>query len=122
MARKEQIKRGTKRRFEIYITDLAGNAQDPDSCYVFFEKEGSYGYDSPSPRYTCSKTGAVGYWGADIPINNSMTLGDWIANFNWYTAAEGWNSQQINFVIIETRRPYINQDHNTIAPNKKVVE
>lgn len=118
---KEEIKRGTKRWFEVYITDLSGNPQDPDSCYVFFEKQGGYGYDSPSPKYTCSKT-TTGYWGANILISESMTLGDWVANFNWYTPLEGWNSSQFLFTVIEARRPYINRDHRTIAPNTKVIE
>lgn len=119
---KEEVYRGTKRRFEIFITDLDGNAQDPDECYVFFEKQGSYGYDSPSPKYACKKTGTTGFWGADIAISESMTLGDWIANFNWYTPLEDWNSSQFAFVVADKRRPWINRDHRTIAPNKQVIE
>jgi len=119
---KQKIDRGTKRRFEILITDLDGNPQDPDQCYVFFEKQGMYGYDSPSPTYTCSKTGTTGYWGADIAISESMTLGDWVANFNWYTSLGGWNSSQYTFIIVDTRRPWVNRDHRTIAPNTSVVE
>ena len=119
---KEKIDRGTKRRFEIYITDLSGNPQDPDECYVVLFKEGSYAYDSPSPRYACNKTGDTGYWGADIFISESMTLGDWIAEYEWYTPLEGWNTSKFNFIIQDKRRPWINRDPNTIAPNVKVEE
>jgi len=119
---KEKIDRGTKRRFEVYITDLDSNPQDPNECYVILVKQGSYSYDSPSPRYACKKTGTTGYWGADIRISTSMTLGDWNAEFEWYTPLEGWNGSKFPFTISDARRPYINRDPATIAPNVKVEE
>ena len=117
----DEIERGNKRRFEIYITDLDGNPQDPDSCTVQFFKQGMYGYDSPSAKYPCVKTGTTGYWGADVLISRSMTLGDWLAEFDWILNGES-NGANFRFIIKEARRPYINRDPRTIAPNTKVVE
>lgn len=117
----EKVERGYKRRFEVYITDLDGNAQDPDSCTVQFFKQGMYTYDSPSPKYTCANTGAVGYWGADVFITRSMTLGTWLAEFDW-KSNQDLNGAPFEFIVKESRRPFINRDPRTIAPNVKVVE
>ena len=122
MVVKEKVDRGTKRRFEVDITALDGTTpQDPDECYVTFYKEGMYGYDSPSRRYACHKTGGVGTWGDDIQLSPSMTLGDWVATFEWLLLGE-WNSSNFLFTVQDKRRPWINRDPNTIAPNVRVVE
>lgn len=122
MVIKEKIDRGTKRRFETYITALDGTTpQDPDECYVTLYKQGMYTYDSPSQRYTCRKTGDVGTWGTDIRLSSSMTLGDWVATFEWVLAGD-WNSSNFLFTIKDIKRPWINRDPDTIAPNVKVVE
>ena len=118
----EKVERGVRRRFEVYITDLAGNPQDPDSCTVQFFKQGMYTYDSPSPKYTCANTGDVGYWGADVLISRSMTLGNWLAEFDWIKAGQEPNGANFLFIVEESRRPFINRDPRTIAPNVKVVE
>ena len=117
----DKVERGVKRRFEVYITDLSGNAQDPDTCTVQFFKQGMYGYDSPSPKYTCANTGGVGYWGADVLISRSMTLGTWLAEFDWDKNGDK-NGANFEFIVKEARRPFINRDPRTIAPNVKVVE
>lgn len=119
---KEKVERGVRRRFEVYITDLDGNAQDPDACNIYFEKQGMYGYDSPSKTYACSKTGSTGYWGADIWIPESMTLGDWLAHFEWTKTGQAPNGARFEFTVIDKVRPYINRDPRTIAPNVKVIE
>ncbi|GAH84389.1 unnamed protein product, partial [marine sediment metagenome] len=40
----QKVTRGTLKRFEVYITDLEGNPQDPDMCVVSLIKQGEYGY------------------------------------------------------------------------------
>ena len=121
---KEIVYRGENkpRRFEVYITSLDGETpQDPDSCTVQFFKVGTYGYDSPSPKYTCSKVGTTGYWGADVALSNSMTLGDWLAEYEWVVGGVT-NGAGFEFTVKEARRPYIHKDPNLIAPTVKVEE
>ena len=118
---KERVDRGFVRRFEVYITGLNGETQDPDECYCQLFKQGMYTYDSPTKKFTCNKVGDRGYWGADIPLPSSLTLGDWLAKFTWRKESD-WNGSQFLFTVIDQRRPYINRDPDTIAPNTKVVE
>lgn len=115
---KEEVSRGTRKRFEVYITDLADNAQDPDSCIVLLEKSGEYSYDSPRGPYTCSKTGTTGYWGADVNLSDSMTLGDWTAKFTWLIGTV-YDGEDFEFTVIDKRRPFISQ--RDAAPNVEVV-
>ena len=105
---KEKAHRGTRRLFEVFITDLNGNGQDPDSCEVMMEKSGEYSYDSPRGPFTCSKTGATGYWGCYWTVPGSITLGDWVAKFVW--AASGvMGDAEMLFVIEDLKRPFIHK-------------
>jgi len=113
----QKIARGTLKRFEIYITDLEGNAQDPDTCVVTHIKQGEYGYDSPRGPYACSKR-ITGYWYADVPLSSSMTLGNWVAHFIWEKSSVE-DSAYFNFIVIDMVRPYINQTN--IPPNVGIV-
>ncbi len=119
----QKIARGTLKRFEIYITDLEGNAQDPDACEVTHIKQGEYGYDSPRGPYACSKRN-TGYWYADVPLLSSMTLGNWVANFEWakkdpVTKKDVKDAAYFNFIVVDMVRPYINQTN--IPPNVGIV-
>uniref|UniRef100_A0A6M3MBJ7 Uncharacterized protein n=1 Tax=viral metagenome TaxID=1070528 RepID=A0A6M3MBJ7_9ZZZZ len=116
---KQEIARGTRKQFEVYITDTSGSAQDPDSCSVSLVKTGEYSYDSPQGPYTCAKTGETGYWGAVVQLSDSITLGDWVARFTWIVSGVS-NDEDFPFVIIDKVRPYINQ--YPLPPNVKVVE
>jgi len=115
---KEEVTRGTRKTFTVYITDSLGNAQDPNSCTLTLVKEGEYGYDSPLGPYTCSKVGATGYWGADILLRDTMTLGDWVAVFDWVTSVE-FDSEEWSFTVVDKRRPWINKRPTPV--NVKVV-
>jgi len=119
----DKVTRGTRKRFEIYITDLGGSAQNPDTCVVYLIKQGEYGYDSPKGPYTCENTsppGEEGYWGADIDLSASMTLGNWIAHFNW-TRTGVEDSGFFGFIVEDKIRPWINKPASTIPPNVEVV-
>lgn len=114
----EKVTRGTRKRFEVYITDLAGNAQDPDECEVILVKQGEYSYDSPKGPYACSKVGNTGYWGADVALSSSMTTGNWIAQFSWITLGVE-DGAQFGFIVEDKIRPFINKIG--IRPNVEVV-
>lgn len=103
---KEEVQRGSRKRFECYITDLATppNPQNPDSCQVRLEKCGDYAPESPTIWYTCSQTGTDGYWGADVFIPRSWTLGDWIARFRWYISGVE-DGEVFEFVLIRKDKP-----------------
>jgi len=116
----QKITRGTLKRFEVYITDLEGNAQDPDTCEVTLIKQGEYGYDSPKGPYACSKTGNTGYWGADVYLSESMTLGNWVAHFDWL-ADSVEDSAYFDFIVVDKIRPYISRYGPGIRPNVEVV-
>ena len=117
----QKVTRGTRKRFEVYITDLGGSAQDPaGGCVVKLIKQGEYSYDSPKGPYTCSKTGATGYWGADVYLSKSMTLGNWVAHFTWAAIVGGpEDSAYFNFIIEDKIRPYINKPN--LRPNIEIV-
>ncbi|KKM84927.1 hypothetical protein LCGC14_1294210 [marine sediment metagenome] len=116
----DKIYRGTRKRFEVYITDLGGSAQDPDTCEVTLIKEGEYSYDSPKGPYACSKVGNVGYWGADVDLSASMTLGNWTANFDW-VAGGVEDDAFFGFIVEDKVRPFINRRASQIPPNVEVV-
>lgn len=118
---KEGVTRGTRKRFETYITDLDGNGQDPDSgsCKVAFTKSGEYTYDSPQGPFACKSTGAVGWWGYDWYMPDSITLGDWIARFTW-TVNEVPDAEDFLFTIVDLDRPWLNR--RKVAPATQVVE
>ncbi|GAH74936.1 unnamed protein product, partial [marine sediment metagenome] len=105
----QKVTRGTLKRFEVYITDLEGNPGDPDKCAVKLIKQGEYSYDSPKGPYTCSEIitdPPSGYWYADVALSSSMTLGNWIANFEWEN--EGvWDAAYFDFIVVDMVRPYI---------------
>lgn len=113
----QKVTRGTLKRFEVYITDLEGNPQDPDICVVRLVKQGEYGYDSPKGPYACSKR-ITGYWYADVPLSGSMTLGSWVAHFDW-EKDDVEDSAYFNFIVVDMVRPYINQPN--LPPNVKIV-
>lgn len=107
---KEKAYRGTRRLFEVYITDLNGNPQDPDSCTVLMEKVGEYSYDSPRGPFTCNKTGSTGYWGYEWSLPESITLGDWVAKFGW-SASGNLGDAEMFFIIMDYKRPYIHKPY-----------
>lgn len=117
---KTKVNRGTRKRFEIFITDLNGNGQDPDAgtCELTFVKSGEYGYDSPRGPYECRKTGDTGYWGADIYLPSSMTLGDWVVRYTWQVGGVD-DAEDFEFTLGDADRPYISRTN--LAPNVKVV-
>lgn len=108
MVLKEKAYRGTRRLFEVIITDLDGNPQDPDSCQVIFQKIGEYSYDSPRGPFTCAKTGSTGYWGYHWSIPDSITLGDWVARFEW-SVLDAPGDTEMFFTLRDYIRPYLNQ-------------
>jgi len=114
----DEVTRGTRKTFTVYITDLDGNPQDPDSCTVTFVKAGEYGYDSPRGPYTCSKVGTTGYWGADVLLRDTMTLGDWVAVYAWYVSGVK-DGDEFPFIVVDKRRPWINTRPTPV--NVKVV-
>jgi len=113
----QKVTRGTLKRFEVYITDLEGNPQDPDMCVVRLIKQGEYGYDSPKGPYTCSER-TTGYWYADVPLSDSMTLGNWVANFDWEKSGVE-DAAYFDFIVVDKVRPYINRPR--LRPNVEVV-
>jgi len=117
----QKITRGTSKRFEVYITDLWGNPQypDTDTCFVTLIKQGEYGYDSPKGPYACSE-GAPGYMYADVALSDSMTLGNWVAHFNWLRESDE-DAAYFDFIVVDKIRPYISRYGPGIKPNVEVV-
>ena len=113
----QKVTRGTLKRFEVKITDLEGNPQNPDTCVIKLIKQGEYGYDSPKGPYACSER-TTGYWYADVPLSASMTLGNWVANFTWEKSGLN-DAAYFDFIVVDMVRPYINQSN--LPPNVKVV-
>ena len=109
MVLKQEAYRGTRRLFQILVTDLNGNPQDPDSMVVIFRKVGEYSYDSPQGPFTCLKTGGTGYWGYWWNIPESITLGDWVADFQWLATPPG--DGQMFFILKDYQRPYIHKPY-----------
>jgi hypothetical protein len=104
---KEEVERGTRKRFQTTITNLAGTPTDPSECYVRLEKVG-YNYSQPPTQwYTCSKVGTTGVWGADISIPDSLTLGDYLARFYWLISGTPDNDS-FEFVLIRKDKPWVN--------------
>jgi hypothetical protein len=101
---KERVSRGTRKRFYTTITDLSGIAVDPDYCWVKLIKSGAYGYDE-IPWVVCSKVGDTGVWGADIWLDETWTLGDWVARFKW-TKASVEDSDEFEFTLERKDKPY----------------
>ena len=122
MVIKEAVERGTRKRFQTTVTNLSGDATDPDTgtCYVRLEKTGSYDDGSPTEWYLCISVGTMGQWylctnvgaagtmgvfAADIWLENYMTLGDWLARFKWeIDGVEDVDS--FPFTIIRRDKPY----------------
>ena len=115
----QKVTRGTLKRFEVYITDLEGSPQYPDTCKVSLIKQGEYGYDSPKGPYTCSR-GALGYMYADAALSPSMTLGNWVANFEWEKDGIE-DAAYFDFIVVDKVRPYISKYGPGIRPNVEVV-
>ena len=113
MVIKEAVERGTRKSFQTTVTNLSGDATDPDTdtCYVRLEKTGSYDYGSPTEWHLCTNVGAagtMGQFGADIWLENYMTLGDWLARFKWeIDGAEDVDS--FPFTLIRRDKPYDNR-------------
>ena len=114
----QKVTRGTLKRFEVKITDLEGNLQTPETCRVKLIKQGEYSYDSPKGPYTCDEY-VLGYMYADIALSGSMTLGNWVANFEWKNDDDIWDAAYFDFIVVDMVRPYINQTN--IPPNVKIV-
>jgi len=114
MVVKESIERGTRKRFQMTITDLGGTPQDPNTgtCFVRLEKVGSYDYGSPTEWYLCSKVGGDGVFGADVWLNNYMTLGDWNTRFKWEMGVppdDYLDDDSFPFTVIRRDKPYDNR-------------
>ena len=109
MSVKEEVYRGTRKRFEVFITDLSDTATgvDPDSCEVRFWKQGTSQGDSPRGPYTCSKVGETGEWGADVFLSETMTLGDWVAEFTWKIGRKIDRAKNI-YTVADPVTPYQN--------------
>jgi len=107
---KEEVIRGSRKRFETTITDLWGNPENPDAgtAVVRLEKVGGYRFDSPSRWYPCVSVGGIGEFGADIWLQNSLTLGDWIARFRWEIAG-ALDYDSFEFVLIRKDQPWVNK-------------
>ncbi|GAG39091.1 unnamed protein product, partial [marine sediment metagenome] len=56
-----------------------------------------------------------GYMYADIALSSSMTLGSWVANFEWKNAVDVWDAAYFDFIVVDMVRPYINQPN--LPPN-----
>ena len=119
MVLKQTAYRGTRRIFEVYITDSQGNAQDPDSCRVTFQEKGAYSYDSPRGPFQCNKTGDTGYWGYTWAIPESITLGDWLAKFEWFINGAPAGDGELHFILKDLIRPYINKPY--LPANSEVI-
>lgn len=105
---KQEIIRGSRKRFQTTITDLDGNPQDPDAgtCYVRLEKVGGYDYDSPTQWYQCSNVGGTGVYGADVWLPESLTLGDWVARFTWkINGVDDYDS--FEFTLVRKDKPWV---------------
>ena len=105
---KTRVRRGTRKRFVVLITDQMGNPQDPTSCTVMLIKEGTRQDDSPVGPATCANVGAVGSWGASFNLTATMTLGDWVARFTWYVAGVQ-DGEDFEFVVEDLVQPYSDQ-------------
>ena len=110
MVIKEAIERGTRKRFRTTITNLSGEPEDPDidTCYVRLEKMGSYNAGSPTEWYLCSSVGTTGQFGADIWLENYLTLGDWLARFKWEIGGVE-DDDSFPFTLIRRDKPYDNR-------------
>ena len=108
---KEAIIRGSRKRFQTTITDLEGNPQDPYVCYVRLEKVGVYTYGSPTVWYECTIVGGdSGVVYADIWLNNSLTLGDWLARFKWSMVEDGdLDYDAFYFTLIRKDKPWVSK-------------
>ena len=115
----QKVTRGTLKRFEVYITDTVRtpSPQYPDTCEVKLIKQGEYSYDSPKGPYACSR-GDLGYMYADVALSASMTLGNWVANFEWKKDGVE-DAAYFDFIVVDMVRPYINQTN--IPPNVGIV-
>ncbi|MCK4266368.1 MAG: hypothetical protein KAX31_03745 [Thermoplasmata archaeon] len=107
MVVKEAFIRGSRKRFQTTVTDLSGNPQDPDAgtCFVRLEKVGSYDSGSPTPWVLCSSVGTTGQFGADIWLENYLTLGDWVARFRWKLGTVP-DVDAFYFTLIRKDKPY----------------
>jgi hypothetical protein len=101
---KTKVRRGTRRRFDVYITDQDGNAQNPDSCVVRLVKQGTRQDDSPIGPVTCALVGTTGHWGASIFLSDTMTLGEWVAKFTWFVSGNQ-DGEDFEFVIEDLAFP-----------------
>jgi len=110
MVVKEAVERGTRKRFQTTVTDLGGTAQNPDAgtCFVRLEKVGSYDHGSPTIWYPCSQVGGTGVFGADVWLENYLTLGDWLARFKWEIAGVE-DDDSFPFTLIRRDKPYDNR-------------
>jgi len=105
---KTRVTRGTRKRFDVLITDQDGNPQNPDSCSVMLIKEGMRQDDSPIGPATCANVGDIGEWGASFNLSETMTLGDWVARFTWYVAGIQ-DGEDFEFVVEDLVHPYKDQ-------------
>lgn len=106
---KQEFIRGSRKRFQTTITALSGAPEDPDTdtCFVRLEKGGTYNPDS-TPWHLCSPVGTTGEFGADIWLQNSLTLGDWVARFKWEIDGDE-DMDSFEFVLKRKDQPWVNK-------------
>jgi len=102
--------RGTRKRFTVFVTNLAGVAEDPDTCTCLLRKQGTNRGDSPKGPYPCSLVGDAGSgeYAADVNLSPSMTLGDWVATFTWKIGSHPAiiDAQPYLFTVTDLVTPY----------------
>lgn len=111
---KEEVERGTRKLFKTTLTDTSGNAQDPDTCQLRFEKVGSVYPNEASGWYSCSKISTTGVWGANVTLSDSMTLGDWLCRFYWVKDNIS-DHDSFEFVVIRKDEPW-NSSRGPVVP------
>ena len=67
-------------------------------------KVGEYN-NEPVREYVCSKIGTTGQWGADPWLDESWTLGDWVARFRWIKSGVQ-DSEEFEWTLIRKDKPF----------------
>ena len=104
-----EFNRGERKRFQTTIQDLSGNPQNPDAgtCVVTLKKQGGEVTTDDSPRgpFACSQVGSTGVFGADVWIPSTITLGNWIVEFQWEISGLEDRGHFV-IIIVDKQQPY----------------
>ena len=113
-----EFNRAERKRFQTTIKDLSGTAQNPDAdtCVLYLKKQGGEArtYDNPRGPFPCSQVGGVGVFGADVWIPETITLGNWIAEFQWKTLGKE-NRGHFTFIIVDSQQPYKDNPYGAVC-------